>query len=46
MSSYSCTKYNATKGVFKDGTLDDVQWHSNGSFYAKKGDSDVWSFSP
>ncbi|KAF5847538.1 hypothetical protein GGP41_000288 [Bipolaris sorokiniana] len=46
MSSYSCTKYNATKGVFKDGTLDDVQWHSNGSFYAKKGDSDHVIISP
>ncbi|EUC36234.1 hypothetical protein COCCADRAFT_23977 [Bipolaris zeicola 26-R-13] len=45
ISSYSCKKNNTTKGVFKDEPLDDVQWHSNGSFYAKKGNNDIWSFS-
>jgi methylenetetrahydrofolate dehydrogenase (NADP+)/methenyltetrahydrofolate cyclohydrolase/formyltetrahydrofolate synthetase len=44
-SSYSRTANTTTKGSLREGTLDDVQWHPNGSFYIKKGDRHLWNFS-
>jgi hypothetical protein len=33
-----------TKGSLRSGTLDNIQWHANGSFYIKSGARHIWYF--